>query len=50
MARIIYALITLGPFIGSGIIVPYVPALSLFTMPAILTVAAISNLSIDWNH
>ena len=47
MAGIFLAPFAAGTFIASCIIVPYVPALSLFTMPAILTVAAIFNLNID---
>ena len=48
MAGIIYAPIAASLFIGFGILSPYIPALSLFTMPAILTFFAIFNLNIDW--
>ena len=48
MAGIIYAPIAAGIFIGIGILAPFIPSLSLFGMPLILTFSAVFNLKIDW--
>ena len=48
MAGIIYAPIAAGVFIGIGILAPFIPSLSLFGMPLILSFSAVFNLNIDW--
>ena len=48
MAGIIYAPIAAGVFIGIGILAPFIPSLSLFGMPLILSFSAVFNLNINW--
>ena len=48
MAGIIYAPIAAGIFVGIGILAPFIPSLSLFGMPLILSFSAVFNLNINW--